>query len=296
MTTITAPTFTAITLTSGQVATIAATPRGTALVQVVTAGGLLVEQDLLGTGQTRRFGPYTADMTVNVRADDGVFEYTAGSRGDSSSVAAAAIAQSALDYTWANHIAAGNGTFDCQLRRIIGGVGNKPFWLEWEAATSKWWPQGGQQLFNINPVVTDSNSTGSQSVAASSLTTPANFFRDGLGFLAEVIAETSISATARTLSIQLDATDNVVGALPAAANRRIAGRFGFICDSAASGVTLTKADGSEYDFAQSANSNLSALSRTWSNAIAITCTATFTTAVAAAVAKLRRCRYWLVRA
>jgi hypothetical protein len=295
MATINAPTLYSATLAASQVATVAASPRGSALVQVFTAGGLLADQALLGTGQSQRFGPYTVDMTVKVRADDGVFTYTTGSASDAAIAAQMAALQASQDFTWQGHIDAGNGTFDGQRRRIIGGVGNVAFWLEWEAATSKWWPVGGQQLFNVNAVVTDTNSTGSQSVAATSVTTPANFFRDGLGFLAEVVAETSISATARTLSIQLDATDNVVGPLPAAGNRRIAGRFGFVADSSSSGYTITKADGSEYDFAQSANSNLSAITRTWSNAVAITCTATFTTAASAATAKLRRCRYWLVR-
>ena len=91
MTAITAPTLFTDTLTAGQIATVAANPRGTALVQLM-ASGLLVAQAQLGTGQTQRFGPYASDVTVNVRAYDGVFEYTAATASSAQSPTVAGVA------------------------------------------------------------------------------------------------------------------------------------------------------------------------------------------------------------
>ena len=217
---------------------------------------------------------------------------------------AIAVAQtSARSMTWAQHITAGAGTYDGQRRRITVTAGgpNQVFEIEWDGARSVWNPCRSGDLIHVGAIVTDSNSTGTQSLTGTAWTAPAGLFRPpgaagvgAIGLLIEVIAETSISATARTVTAQLDATASFVNGLAAAANRRVSGRWGFIPTDATHGFGITKADSSEYDFPQGANSNLVACDRTWANAIAVSLAVQFTTAASAATATLRRYKAFLV--
>lgn len=178
-------------------------------------------------------------------------------------------------------------------RRWVIDVGNLPFLMEWDAATGLWWPAGGEQPYYVAEVVTVTNSTGTQTLTFPTVTHPANFWRSGLGMNADVFGETSISATGRTLQLTLG-TEDIVN-LPTAGNRRTGGHFGFVADGASSGWCYIKKDSAEYDMAGSANSNVTALTQAWSGALALTGSMVFTTAAAAATAKLRRFKLSLVR-
>jgi hypothetical protein len=192
------------------------------------------------------------------------------------------------DVDWS---ALGVGQYEGQLKRVVSGVGNRRFLMEWDSGT--WWPFGGQALYYIGSVVTDINSTGLQTLAFPAVAHPANFFRSGLGMLAEIVAETSIAATARTFQLTLGAEDLVN--LPTGTTRRVAGRFGFVADGAASGWSYIKKDTNEYDYVGASGGNATPLTLTWANALSLTGSASFTTAASAATAKLRRFRLSLVR-
>lgn len=282
MTTITAPTLSQQSLAAGMVAIISAPVRGQALVQV-TASGAIVAQAVIGTGQTQRFGPYTAATTVNVRADDGSIEYTANP-------------PDTLD--WAELLAT-TGDYDGQRKRVRFS-GSVPFWMEWSASDAAWWPANGEQPYYFGTLVagaiaTDTNSSGTQTLNFPSLAHPVNFWRPGLGMAADIFGETSISATARSLNLTITG-DSVVN-LPTAANRRVSGRFGFMADTPTTAYGFTKKDAAEYDFPQSANSNMIAIAPTggWAAALTVGGTMSFTTAAAAATANLKRFKLSLVR-
>jgi hypothetical protein len=275
MATINAPALSAQSLAAGLVATLSVPARGQALVQVV-AGGAIVAQGVIGTGQVQRFGPYTVATTVNVRADDGAIEFTTNPPDTIS---------------WAELLAK-VGTSDGQLQRVAfpGGLS---FWMEWEAATSQWWPMGGEQPYYIGAVVIDTNSTGLQTLAFPTVAHPAGFFRSGLGMFASIVVETNIAATARTLQLTLGGQDIVN--LPTATNRRVAIEPGFVADGASSGWCFTKKDNNEFSLPGQGNQNVTPLTLTWAGALSLTGSATFTTAVAAATATLRRFKLSLVR-
>lgn len=275
MTTINAPTLSQQSLAAGMVAIISAPVRGQALVQI-TAGGAIVAQAVIGTGQTQRFGPYTAATTVNVRADDGSIEYSSNPPGT-------------IDWSELLTLV---GTYDGQLQRVKfpGGLS---FWMEWEAATGLWWPAGGSQPYYVAEVVSVTNSTGTQTLTFPTVAHPINFFRSGLGMDADVFGETSISATGRLMTMTLGTEDIV--ALPTAANRRTAGHYGFVADGASSGWCYIKKDSAEYDMAGSGNSNVTLLTQAWSGALNLTGSMVFTTAASAATAKLRRLKLSLIR-
>jgi len=275
MATINAPTLSAQPLAAGLVATISAPARGQALVQV-TAGGAIVAQAVIGTGQTQRFGPYTTATTVNVRADDGSIEFDA-------------LPPDTLD--WAGLLAK-VGSYDGQLQRVKfpGGLS---FWMEWEAATAAWWPMGGEQLYYVGAPVSDTNSAGLQTVAFPTVAHPANFWRTGLGMIAEIFAETSIATTARTFSLAVGGEDMLN--LPTAANRAAGVRGGFLADGPTSGWSFIRAGSADYDMPGSANQGKTPLTRTWANALSLTGSASFTTAASAATATMRRFRLSLIR-
>lgn len=191
--------------------------------------------------------------------------------------------------------ALGTGDFPNQLKWVTD-VGNQPYIERWDTTANDWVPFGHMPYY-VGAVITDTNSTGTQTLPLPNVAHPANFWRSGLGLLIELEAETNISATARTVQITVNDTTGAqdIVNLPAAANRRAAGRFGFVADGAASGWTTSKPDSNEYDWPQGANSNLAALTRTWANVCTIGGSVTFTTAVAAATAKVRRYKLYKVR-
>ena len=192
--------------------------------------------------------------------------------------------------------ALGTGDFPNQLKWVTD-VGNMPYIERWDVTDNAWVPLFGRQPYYVGAVVTDTNSTGLQTLTLPNVVHPANFWRSGLGLDIELEADTSIAVTARTAQITVNdtvASQDIIN-LPTATNRGVAGRWGFIADGAASGWTLTKPDNNELDWAVSRNTSVPALTRDWTKAVTIGGALTFTTAVAAATARLRRYKLYKVR-
>lgn len=199
--------------------------------------------------------------------------------------------QAAQDYTWTAHAAAGAGTYDGQRRRIISGVGNRPFWLVWNAAGSVWDPENCDQVYYVGAVQTD-NTNNVQSITLPTVAHPANFWRSGTGLVVEIMAEDAASATARSLVLTLGSTNFVN--LPTATNRRVGGYFGFLADGAASQWSITKGDSNSYNPWEAANTNVTLMAETLANALNVSGTVTVTTA-GVNVLTLRRYKLHLIR-
>lgn len=205
-------------------------------------------------------------------------------------------------WAWADHIAAGNGAYDGERRRVrlSTDAGYVPFWLEWESATSRWWPAHGEQpyyqgVITAGVITSETTSNGTQTLTLPTIAHPANFWGIGSGLLLDMGAETSISATGRTVTVSLPGSD--VLTLPTVTQRRFGGHFGFIADTSTTAYGFTKKDVSEYDIAGSANTNLLSIAPTggWAAALSMTGSIVFTTAAASATAALRRYRALLIR-
>lgn len=205
----------------------------------------------------------------------------------------AAVAQAvqvAQDFTWAQHIASA-GTYDGQRRRIISGVGNRPFWLVYDLANAVWDPLSGDELYYVGAVQTDATNP-TQSITLPTVAHPANFWRSGLGLHAEIIVESSASATARTQVMTLGSSNFVN--LPTATNRRVGALFGFIATGAAVQIPVTKADSATYSPYDSGNSNFTPMAENLANALNITGSVTITTGGANTMT-LRRYKLRLVK-
>jgi hypothetical protein len=205
--------------------------------------------------------------------------------------AVAQAVQAAQDFTWAQHITAGAGTYDGQRRRITSGVGNQAFGLVWVAATSVWDPLNGDQTYYIGAVQTN-NTVTVQSITITAVAHPANFWRSGLGTEIDFMAEDNSSASARSLVLTLGSTNFVN--LPTAANRRVGSLFGFVADGAASQYSLTKGDSAIYSPYDSGNSNLTLMTEDLTTALSISGTHTVTT-VGTNTLTLRRFKLRLVK-
>lgn len=187
----------------------------------------------------------------------------------------------------------GTGDYDGHVKRVKDSWCNQAFRLEWDLANSVWNPLGGDQVYHVGTVTPVTNSAGLQTLTLPSVVHPSNFFRSGLAMLADLIAETSIAATARTCQLTIGSEDIVN--LPTAANRRVAGRWGFIADGASSGVSMIKKDANEFDFPQQANGNVTPLTQAWSGSLTLSGSVSFTTAASSATAKVHRYKLHLLR-
>lgn len=203
--------------------------------------------------------------------------------------AVAQAVQAAQDYSWAAHITAGAGTYDGQQRRIISGVGNVDFWLEWDSADSLWYPAGGKALYYVGAKQTDATAT-TQAITFPTVAHPANFWRSGLGMEVDFMAEDSATATARTLVMTLGSTNFVE--LPTAANRRAGGLYGWVADGAATQWSYIKKDSASFSPYESGNSNLTLMTEDLTTALNFTGSVTVT---AAGTLTKRRLKLYLVR-
>lgn len=205
--------------------------------------------------------------------------------------AVAQAVQADQNYTWAAHASAGAGTYDGQRRRIISGVGNRPFWLEWNATDSVWDPANGEQPYYIGAVMTD-NTNNVQSITLPTVAHPANFWRAGTGVKIDIMAEDSASATARSLVLTLGASTFVN--LPTATNRRTGALYGFVAASSSSQWGYTKGDANAYVPYDSANTNVTQISEDLTTALNLSGSVSVTTAGVNTLT-LRRYKLSLVR-
>jgi hypothetical protein len=196
------------------------------------------------------------------------------------------------DSTFAALIAS-TGAADRERRWVVD-VGNVPFLMEWSTALAKWFPANGFALYNTAKTEV-TNSTGTQALTLPIVAHPANFFSHaaGLSFEADLWAKTSVSATGRTITATLGATNFL--AMTGAAARRVGMRFGFHVDSPTAQEGWIKGDNNEFDgMNSSANSDATPMTENLATALSISGNVTFTTAAAAATARVR-VNYYLRR-